>query len=146
MKKKLVLTALVLTLIANIQTAQARDLVRVAQDTIYKVTVLSQDFAATMQAKADTAADKITNLLADGNVTSAKRLAKRTIEKTIRGIRNRGLNRVNNICNSIYLDLREAGLFDLAAQVLAACTQANNLLWASSDQAVATVNAALAAT
>lgn len=145
MKKKLLLTALALTLFANIQTAQARDPAVVTQNCIDKVTALSQDFATNMQAKADGAATKITNLLAGGKVTSAQRLAGRTIT-SIRRIRNRGLNRVNNICNSIYLDLLEAGLFDLADQVLAACTQANNLLWASSDQAVATVNAALAAT
>ena len=145
MKKNLLLTVLALTLFANLQTAQARDPAVVAQNCIDKVTALSQKFAANMQAKADTAATKITALLAGGKDTSAQRLADRTI-KSIQRIRNRGLNRVNRIADPCYFNLIDLGLNDLANQVLDAWGQALDLLDASSAHAIATVNAALAAT
>jgi hypothetical protein len=142
MTKNLCLTALALTLIVNLQTAQARDPAVIAQNTINKVSALSQSFSENMQAKADTAAIKITNLITAGKITAAQRLADRTI-KSIRSIRNRGLNLVNRMCNSTYIKMLDLGEFVLADQVLSACTTTNNLLWDSADQAIATVNAAL---
>ena len=119
MKTKLLLATLAITLLVNIQTAQGLDPATNTQNCIDKVTNLSQDFAATMLAKADGAATKITALLANGKTTSAQRLAARTI-KSIRSIRNRGLNRVNSIADPCFFKLAEAGQVELAGQVLAA--------------------------
>ena len=146
MKTKLLLTALAICLLTtSVQAARHRHRRNpevVAQKCIDKVTTLSQAFATKMQTKANRVAAKITNLLTEGNVTSAQRLADRAIN-SIQSIRHRGLMFVNRICDFCTLELLKWGMGDLAEEVADACAQATDLLMDSGDQAIAAINAAL---
>ena len=140
--KKVILLSCLAVLLANTQFVQARDPVAVAESSINRATTIADKFCSNTLADANQCVSKINQLLQNGDIDRADKIATSCIT-SIQRARQRAMNRINRVCNAGYLTLIKYLEVELAQEVEATRQQLNDQVMDVGEEAILSIQEAL---